>query len=240
MSQLKSTQIRNRAINTQHLVSGIVVNNILLSNASQSREDLTFRILNNLELSGTDNVDYNLDNLFQKSGGVISGNLTVTSTLTVSGGLVVPSGSSFSITDGLSTVSGADLLQALAGVATSGTTVTAANLITLTDGSDASALHTHSLASLNVSQTKALSLVATENNASITLNYGNAALLSVPTGPSLDDADVEVYLNGQLIERGTADGTFTWTVVNTTGTVTFNGSSSGDHLYVKWRAVATS
>jgi len=237
VAQIKSTQIRNAAINTNHLVSGIVVNNVLLSKPSQREGNVTFRVMNALELSGTDNVNYNLDDLFAKSGGVISGSLTVTNTITVSGGLVVPSGSAFTITNGLTTVSGADLLQALSGVATSGLTVTSDNLRTLTDGSNASALHTHTLASLNVATTKALSKVATFYEDLITLNAGDASSIAVPNTDFLAASDLEVYLNGQLIERGTEAGTFSWTVNNTTGVVTFHGSTPGDHLYVKWRAV---
>lgn len=240
MAKFRSPQIKDGAINTNHLVSGIVVNNILLSKSAsrQADGDVTLTVHNSMTLSGTDSATYNLDEFFLKSGGTITGNLIVTGTLTASGGLTIPASAVFTITNGASTVSGADIIQALAGVASTGTTVTAANLKKLTDGSDASALHSHSLKSLGFKETRALSRRATSADESIQLNFGNAASLTVPSGDSLASSDIEVYLNGQLIEQGATTGCFTWAVSGTTGTVTFNGAASGDHLYVKWRAVS--
>jgi len=240
MAKIRGPQIANQAINTNHLVSGIVVNNVLLNKSAQATgSSVTFTVVNTLEISGTDDRTYDLDSLFAKSGGTISGSLTVTGAMTLSGGLVVPSGATLSVTNGTSTVTSADLIQALAGVATDATTVTAANLKTLTDGSDASALHTHSLSSLSFKETRALSKQATTSNDAITLNFGNASQMTVANVNTLASTDIEVYFNGQLIERGETEGYFTWTVNGTTGTVTFNGSVSGDHLYVKWRALAS-
>lgn len=86
MAKFRSPQIKDGAINTNHLVSGIVVNNILLSKgAANADQNVTFTVLNTLTLSGTDGATYNLDQLFPKSGGTITGNLTVTDTLTASG-----------------------------------------------------------------------------------------------------------------------------------------------------------
>lgn len=238
MGKIRGPQIAYSAIDTNHLVSGIVVNNVLLNKSAQAASgNLTFTVLNTLELSGTEDRTYDLDSLFARSGGTISGSLTVTGTLTASGGLTVPSGATLTITNGTSTVTSSDLLQALAGVATNAPTVTAANLKTLTDGSDASALHTHSLTNLGFKETKALGKRATTANDTITLNYGDASQMTVANVNTLASTDIEVYLNGQLIERGATEGSFTWTVNGTTGTVTFNGSTSGDHLYVKWRAL---
>jgi hypothetical protein len=239
MAKFRSPQIKDGAIDSNHLISGIVVNNVLLSKGQRnSGQNITFTVLNTLTLSGTDNTTYDLDSLFPKSGGTITGNLIVTGSITASGGLTVPSGASFSITNGTSTVSGADIIQALAGVASTGTTVTAANLITLTDGSDASTLHTHTPKSLGFKETRALSKRATVSEDTLTTNFGNASLFAVPSGSGSESSDIEVYLNGQLIERGTGSGTFAWAVSGNSGTVTFNSSISGDHLYIKWRAVS--
>jgi len=239
MAKFRSPQIKDGAINSNHLVSGIVVNNVLLSKGNRNPgQDITFTVLNTLTLSGTDNTTYNLDALFPKSGGTITGNLVVTGSLTASGGLTVPSGALFTISNGTSTVSGADIIQALAGVASTGTTVTAANLIALTNGSDASALHTHTPKSLGFKETRAISKRATSSDDTLSTNFGDAAVFSVPSTSSLESSDLEVYLNGQLIEQGVAAGSFTWSVNGTVGTVTFNGSTSGDHLYIKWRAVS--
>lgn len=239
MAKFRSPQIKDGAINTNHLVSGIVVNNILLSKgAGNADQNVTFTVLNTLTLSGTDNTTYNLDELFPKSGGTITGSLVVTDTITASGGLTVPSGASFTVSNGTSTVSGADLIQALAGVASTGTSVTATNLITLTDGSDASALHSHTAKSLDIKETRAISKRATTSEDTISTNFGNAVNFVIPSGDTLLSSDIEVYLNGQLIEYGTGSGTYAWATNGTTGTVTFNSSISGDHLYVKWRAVS--
>jgi len=239
MAKFRSPQIKDGAINTNHLVNGIVVNNILLSKgAANADQNVTFTVLNTLTLSGTNDTTYNLDQLFPKSGGTITGNLIVTGTLTASGGLTVPSGALFTVSNGTSTVSGADLIQALAGVASTGTTVTAANLKKLTDGSDASALHTHTAKALSIKETRAISKVATSANDTLSTNFGNAANFTIPSGDSSLASDIEVYLNGQLIAYGTGSGTYAWATNGTTGTVTFHASTAGDHLYIKWRAIS--
>lgn len=239
MAKFRSPQIKDGAILTNHLVSGIVVNNILLSKGERNQgQNITFTVLNSMTLTGTSSATYNLDEFFPRSGGTITGSLIVTGAVTASGGLTLPSGAIFTITDGTATVSGADLIQALAGVASTGTTVTAANLKKLTDGSDASALHTHTASSLGFKEIKALSKRATVSNDTLTTNFGNAAVFVIPSGSGTVSSDLEVYLNGQLIEYGNDTGHYSWSTNGTSGTVTFNGVVSGDHLYIKWRAVA--
>ena len=239
MAKFRSPQIKDGAIDTNHLVSGIVVNNILLTKSAsrQAGGDVTLTVHNSMTLSGTDSATYNLDEFFPRSGGTITGSLVVTGLVTASGGLTIPASAIFTITNGTSTVSGADIIQALAGVASTGTTVTAANLKKLTDGSEASALHAHTSKSLGFKETKSKSKRATTANDTISTDFGNAANFTIPSGDGVLASDIEVYLNGQMIGYGLTSNTYSWATSGTTGIVTFNNSISGDHLYVKWRAV---
>lgn len=224
MAKFRGIQIRDGAITSTHLVTGIAVNGITLSGSAASQ--YTFSVLNSLGLAGVSG-SYNLDSFLTKSGGTVSGSVTVTGSITVSGGFVVPSGTTLLIGPALS---GSDLIQALSGIDVG---VTVGRLIELTNASTISG-HTHTTASLNLKEEHMLTKVATSGSDSITLNFGTASTLSLPTGNGSVSSDIEAFINGQLLEYNVSTG------FSLTGSlVQFHNSISGDHLAVIWRATGT-
>jgi len=225
MAKFRGIQIRDGAITSTHLVTGITVNGITLSGSAANQH--TFAVLNSVGLEGTAG-SYNLDSFLIKSGGTVSGSLTVTGSLTVSGGVVVPSGTTLLIGPALS---GTDLIQALSGIDAG---VTATKLIQLTNTSTVTG-HTHTTSSLSIKEEHMLTKVATSGTDYITLDFGTASNLSLPTGNGAVSSDIEAFINGQLLEYNESVG------FSLSGSdVKFNPAISGDHLAVIWRALGSS
>ena len=124
---------------------------------------------------------------------------------------------------------------------------TAEDLEKLVNGTTIStgdALHSHSLAQLAVRQPLAKAAIAQTGNFILTLDAGymyGASDFRVPAAgqTSWANSDLEVYLNGQLLEPGT-DGTSMPVFAFTEGSraVEVLGSVSGDHVYVRYYAKA--
>lgn len=226
MGKFRGIQIRDGAITSNHLITGITVNGITLSgNAAQQKD---FTVVNQVGLkANSDNQSYNLDLFFTKAGGTITGSVTVTGVITVSGSLVVPSGAAFALGD---SVSGADILQALAGVDLA---VTPSMLIMMTNSGTVTTQHIHNMSDLGGKEERMLFKTATQEQDSITLNYGDFTQIVLATGTGTVASDIEAYINGQLLEHDASSG-FSFNTGN--GVVTFNPSISGDKLSVVWRA----
>ena len=227
MAKFRGTQISDRTIQSVHLVSGITVNSITLSGNQAGQK--TFSLVKNLGLRGQ-NVSYNLDNFLAITGGTVTGAVTVVGGITGSSTISIPSGAALSVSGALT---GGDLLQALAGVHAS---VTAESLKRLTDDSVLTTEHTHNFSALGGRSEHELVKVATQSADTITLDYGNFALISIPNVSTLKSSDIEAFINGQLLEYGSPNG---FTLNSTNGTVTFHPSISGDTLSVVWRGLDT-
>jgi len=226
VAKFRGIQIRDGAIISSHLAEGITVNGITLSGTRLSTKSL--KIHDSIGVDGS-NVTYNLDDFLSKFGGVISGGTVVSGQTTVSSSLNVASGATFLIR---SSLSGADVLQAMSG--TVGTTVTVDSLIKLTDGSVLGVNeHSHTITGLGGKEESQLSKIATTTADRITLNFGDFTTLKLPTSTALTSSDIEVYLNGQLLEYGQDSG---YTFDRASGIVTFHQAVSGDSLSVVWRS----
>jgi hypothetical protein len=225
MAKFRGIQIKDGAITSSHLVTGITVNGIVISGSAASQR--TFTVDTIMQLDGA-NVSYDLNSFLTRAGGTITGTLTVTGLTTASGGLSVPSGASFNIG---SSLSGTDIIQALSGIDSG---VTATRLIALTNASTVTG-HTHTSASLGIKEERMLTKTATSGTDSINLTFGTANTLSLPTGAASTASDIEAFINGQLLEYDSETGY----TVSGSG-VTFHSSISGDHLAVVWRTTGSS
>ena len=169
----------------------------------------------------------------------LKSNLTFSGTTVWQSGatLAVAASGNLSIIGSAGTTSKADLLQVTAG-ASSYAHLNTTNLATLVEGGVADSLHTHTLKALGIKEVKSLSKTATQNNDTLTINFGSPAAIMIPSGinAATKASDINAFLNGQLIEYGASGNTWSWDV--NTGTVTFNGSIAGDDLSIEWFAVA--
>jgi len=121
------------------------------------------------------------------------------------------------------------------------TQVSGAQLQKLVNGSTLTtgdALHYHSLESMNVRAPKAASSVITSGDAVLTLeasHYYTADKFALPSGGGIASSDIEAFINGQLIEYGTSGNDMPrFAFDRETRQVTFHGSVSGDHVYVRY------
>lgn len=225
MGKFRGIQIRDGAVVSSHLATGITVNGIIISGSAATQKTFTVNAI--MQLDGA-NVSYNLDSFLTKAGGTVTGSVVVTGTLTASGSALVPSGTTFLLGSG---VSGSDLLQALAGISSG---VTAATLISLTSGAVISTgTHTHNFDAIVGKVEHMLTKTATQSADTISLNYGTYDAMSIPTTTASASSDIEAFINGQLLEYGASTG---YTFDTTGGVVTFNPAISGDKLAVIWRA----
>lgn len=227
MAKIRGPQISDSTIQTVHLVSGITVNGITLSGSQSSQKTLGF--VNSLGLQGQA-VSYNLDNFLAVTGGTVTGIINVIGITSGVSSVSVPSGASFSVSGSLA---GTDLLQALADIDAS---VTASALKRLTDSSNVTTDHTHNFSAVGGRDERELVKVATQSADTITLDYGNFSLISIPNVTTLKSSDIEAFINGQLLEYGSPNG---FTLNSTNGVVTFHPAISGDTLAVVWRGLDT-
>jgi len=157
------------------------------------------------------------------------------------GSMVVESGASISMQAGASFSVDADASFSFAGDTALGSDL--AKLVNDSVISGADALHSHALGSLGIKEPKAKAVIADDSNDEVVLASGyyyNQANFAVPSAGAASDSDLEVYLNGQLIEEGNSGAEMPqFTFTRESRVVKVYGSIVGDHIYIRYFAKST-